>query len=115
MILMINQRYLESQNIRYIIQMQKKKPEKEVFNEEKEEQFWLKKVKQMHGEKTLATTKFQNPIGKTIFERQGKGFMSYPLNCTHICRKNQKSQGSVDVVSYTNLTFLRPELKTSNY
>ena len=41
----------------------------------------------MHGEKTLAATKFQNPIGKTIFERQGKGFMCYPLNYTHICRK----------------------------
>ena len=86
MILFINQRYLESQNIRYIIQMQKK-PEKEVFNEEKKEQLWLEKIKQMHGEKTLAATKFQNPIGKTIFEREGKGFMCYPLNYTHICRK----------------------------
>ena len=34
----------------------------------------------MHGRKTLATTKFQNPTGKTIFVCQGKGFKSYVQN-----------------------------------
>ena len=48
----------------------------------------------MHVGKTSATTKFQNPIGKTILVSREKSFTSYVyiynmVYCAHICRKNR--------------------------
>ena len=43
----------------------------------------------MHVGKTSATTKFQNPIGKTILVSREKSFASYVPYCAHICRKNR--------------------------
>ena len=66
-----------------------KTTEKEVFNGEKVSKIIFGKKGKMHGGKTLATTKFQNPTGNTIFVCRGKAFTRYVLNYVHVCRRNR--------------------------
>ena len=52
---------------------------------------WLKKIKQSHDGKTSAIAKFQNLIGKAMFVRPGKVFMSYLCTKLHPYLQNKQN------------------------
>ena len=66
-ILLINQRYFESQKIHRIIYVQKKLKKKILMKKKSQRSCSLKKVGQMLSWKTPATTKLQNLTGKPIY------------------------------------------------